>query len=42
MDGEARDMDTRLLLEDFPFQEVMPLNPQLYFYSDRKRWLDGR
>ncbi|MFT5404423.1 MAG: hypothetical protein ACI9DF_003266 [Verrucomicrobiales bacterium] len=42
MDGEARDMDARLMLEDFPFQEVMALNPQLYFYSDRKRWLDGR
>lgn len=42
MNGEALDMDRRLLPEDFPFQDVMPLNSQLYFYSDRQRWLDGR
>lgn len=42
MNGEAIDMDRRLLPEDFPFQEVMTLNNQLYFYSDRRRWLDSR
>ena len=42
MDGEARDMERRLLPEDFPFQDVMPMNSQMYFYSDRQRWLDGR
>ena len=42
MNGEALDMERRLLPEDFPFQDMMPLNSQLYFYSDRQRWLDGR
>lgn len=41
MEGEARDMDRRLLPEDFPFQDVIPLNSQLYFYSDRQRWMPG-
>ncbi len=41
MNGEAMDMDRRLLPEDFPFQDVYPLNERAYFYSDRQRWLDG-
>lgn len=41
MNGEAMDMDRTLLPEDFPFQDVYPLNERAYFYSDRQRWLDG-
>ena len=42
MNGEAQDMNRKLLPEDFPFQDMMALNSQLYFYTDRQRWLDAR
>lgn len=42
MNGEAEDMNRKLLPEDFPFQERMIFNPWSQFYSDRQRWQDGR
>ncbi len=42
MTGEGIDMGVRFLPEDFPFQDILPMNEQLYFFSDRQRWLEGR